>query len=1056
MSSMPSFLAEYAGALVTADVIGRQDILGKIHQAIKRKGPQVFYLLGQGGIGKTCLLRAVLRRCQPGGEWYRKGLVAASPELLVDLYHTTTHTREGLALALRQSLSGAEGAFQQFDAAYAEWEEKKFNLAGMLKELSKLRDRVGEAFVNDLQALAKKHRVVIALDTAERLLYGEDEIQRRLGLEPEEVEALDWLRRMLPQLENVVVLLAGRPEPSRLRHDLERVLKDRLTVEELTGLDLEGTEKYFDAVVEKARELELNDAAEQIEAIPDNIREVIWRYTGGRPILLALMIDYLLVSDELLPRVKEPLEQVRGRSEEELKTIQEEVARELVRFWQESGREGDNAIIALAWAPKGMDAELLARVADLKDKEGGWDTDLAQEWLDEIRNLSFVKVRPSGERAFLHDEMYTLFQEHVLSIAPEIRRKRVYEAILDYYQDRITAMRQRVWELSQPRQVGEGREGVGLGMPKPPDDPAALAQATARLWMLMSEEVYYRLQYDPVDGYKTYSSYVKESYWSYEDALERLLRSELLDFRERWGSADSLGGLRRAVVDVDAGLRRVERLKRGLRNNEAISLVDEMREKCSDLIKQAGPLTDMELQVQEGEILTYLGGEEELDRARRLLESGRKGLGSFRPKDEFEEWRHQVLLAETYNVLGYYYRNVGWFRRAVASYRWAVTQWRQLEQRERDPLRRKALRAQHANTLNNLSWALAEHGSLAEASHSCEDALEMRWKLGPAGPVAFSLNTYGLILVRDDKPHRARVMTSRAMSIFRDLDYPRGVGLSGIALAEALRRMSAVEYLYAPEEKADLLRQAERHVTEAVEIFGGSRIRERSRLVEALIERGCVYRQWAWLRPQYKAEKDPERDELAALSEKDLKRAMKEAEEGMAYRRLDAHIDLAWLYYYVRDYARAEQEAGAAIASVPEEYRFEGGWPNREQLPHSFYWFLLGKAYLLRGEVAMRQFVYGERQEGYLEKGGLYYTLSLAYDELYASDFRDLRRAVYRIYIRIRQLNDEEFGLLHEGIREAVKVYGRSPTRMDRLLAERNLPVRPEARWVSQSAPTDW
>jgi len=1050
---MPSFLAEYAGALVTADVVGRQDILEKIHQAIRGKEPRVFYLLGEGGIGKTCLLRAVLQRCQPGdeqdnrpaGEWYREGLVAALPDLLVDLYHTTMHTREGLARALRESLSGAEGAFQRFDAAYAEWEERKFDLAGMLKELSKLRDRVGEAFLEDLQALARERRVVIALDTAERLLYGEDEIQRRLGLEPEEVEALDWLRQVLPQLENVIVLLAGRPGPPRLREDLEHILGDRLIVVELESLDWEGTKAYFDAVVARARELGLDSAAVQIEAIPEDIREVIWRYTAGRPILLALLIDYLLVSDELLPRVKEPLEQVRRRSEKELKDIREEVKHELVRFWQESGREADQAINALAWAPKGMDAELLARVAELRRDGGGWDVERAQKWLEEIRDLSFIKVRPADERVFLHDEMYALFQENVLSIVPEVRRKRVYDAILRYYEGRITAMRQRVWELSQPRRAGEGGEGMALGMPKPPDDPAALARATARLWMLMSEEVYYRLRYNPLDGYKTYLIYVKEAYWSYEDALERLLRSELLDFRGKWGDADSLGGLHRAVVDVDAGLRRVERLKRDVRNREALSLLRKIWQKCSDLLEQAGLLAETELQVLEGEILTYLGEEEELSRAGALLESGLAGLETFRPKDEFEEWRCQVLLAEAHNTLGYYYRNLGRFRKAVEVYRRAVAQWRLLEQGERDRLRRMALRAQHANTLNNLSWAVAEQGRLAEAAHFCEDALEMRVVLGPAAPVALSLNTYGLILVRDDKPHRARVMTSRALGIFRDLNYPRGVGLSSIALAEALRRMSAVEYLYAPEEQADLLRQAAQHAAEAVEIFSSPQMRERSRLVEALIERGCVYRQWAWLRPQYEAEEDPTREELARRSEEDLRRAMEEAGEAMAYRRLDAHVDLAWLYYYMREYRRAEEEAQAAIASVPEEYRFEKGWPDKERLPYSFYWSLLGKAYLLLGEIAMRQFEYGEcKEEEYLRKGGFHYTLGLAYDELYAEDFRDLRRAIYRIYIRIRRLNEEEFASLHEGIREAVKVCGEGLTRMDRLLAERNLPVRPE------------
>jgi hypothetical protein len=178
---------------------------------------------------------------------------------------------------------------------------------------------------------------------------------------------------------------------------------------------------------------------------------------------------------------------------------------------------------------------------------------------------------------------------------------------------------------------------------------------------------------------------------------------------------------------------------------------------------------------------------------------------------------------------------------------------------------------------------------------------------------------------------------------------------------------------------------------------------------------------------------------------------MEEAGATMPFRSLDAHVNLAWLYYYTRDYERAEREAREAIASVPREYlleeKGEGTWPDTEQLPHTFYWFLLGKVHLLLGEIALRQFEYeGRKDKRNLQLGGFYYTLSLAYDQLYARDFRDLRRAVYRIYIRVRRLNDEEFGILHDGVSEAVETYGlETPTRLDMFLSERHLPQRPEA-----------
>lgn len=1041
MSEERGILAEYAGALVTAEVINREELLEEIRQAIAGEGTRVFYIRGVGGIGKTHLLRAVLRRCQPDGLWYREGLIAPPPEKMVDLYHTVYHTRTGLAHGLRHSLPAPNGTFARFDEAYKHWETAKWRLAGMLRELSQMEDEIVEAFVEDLNGLARQgYRPVIVLDTAERLLYGEDEIQRRLNLEPERVEALEWLLEMLPQLQNAVVLIAGRPEPEQLKDDLQQVLGERLRHNELGPFGLEETRQYFKAVAERARGLGWEEQADQIQGIPDDVQEVIYYYTDGRPIMLALMIDYLLMAEDLPPQVKIPVEEVRRQNEEEREKARQEVEQALIRFWMETGREAVQAIQALAWAPKGMDAELLTRVTDLR-KQGTWDVEKAEQWLEAIGQLSFVKTRPADGRVFLHDEMYKLFATHVLSGASSAERERVYSAIIGYYGERIREMRRKVRELSRPAPA-RPRE-IPPGMPQPPADPVALARATASLWRLMAEETHYRLRRDPMEGFQTYQLYAREAYWSYDETLERLLYSEVLDFLNEHRGETSFDGLPRAMVEVTiGGIRRVERRRLGFRFDEAVALAQQIRRECADLMAQGGPLARIQLQVLEAESLTYLG--EDLGTAERLLSDSLRDLKKFSrgSRSPFERWQAQTLEAETHNVLGYCHRNMGRFRQAAKDYGQAVRRWRTLEDEEEDDLRRMALRAQHANTLNNLSWVLAELGRFAQAVQVCEDALEMRLDLGPTAPAAFSLNTYGMILVRDGKPHRARVLSSRALGIFRDLEYPRGVGLCEIALAESLRRMVALPLLYPPEDGAGLLRQAEAYAKEAVDIFS-SQVPERSRLVEALIERGCVYRQWAWMRPLYHSDEDPSQEELARRSEEDLRRAMEEAGEALPYRRLDAHVNLAWLYYYIREHEKAEQEARAALDSVPENYRLGGVGPDAERRHYPFYWFLQGKAYLLLGELMWRRFAASEGSES-LEKAGMYYALALAYDERYARDFRDLRRALDRIYQRVRKLNRQELEGLMRGIAEAAKQYRLpTPTRMERALEEWGLLLEP-------------
>jgi hypothetical protein len=73
-----------------------------------------------------------------------------------------------------------------------------------------------------------------------------------------------------------------------------------------------------------------------------------------------------------------------------------------------------------------------------------------------------------------------------------------------------------------------------------------------------------------------------------------------------------------------------------------------------------------------------------------------------------------------------------------------------------------------------------------------------------------------------------------------------------------------------------------------------------------------------------------------------------------------------------------------------------------------------------------------------LEEAGRHYTLSLAYDQLFAPDFRDLRRGMERIYDSLKGLNrKEEFPALYRGVDGVTEKYKLpTPTRMHRFLEE--------------------
>ena len=99
--------------------VGRKEELEKIQQAIEAPGFQIVNIQGEGGIGKTSLLTAVLE-----GHRDRQDLYVTE---ILDFFSTTTHTRGGFLAMLIDEFP--DGAFED----YREEREKHdvVRLAGM-------------------------------------------------------------------------------------------------------------------------------------------------------------------------------------------------------------------------------------------------------------------------------------------------------------------------------------------------------------------------------------------------------------------------------------------------------------------------------------------------------------------------------------------------------------------------------------------------------------------------------------------------------------------------------------------------------------------------------------------------------------------------------------------------------------------------------------------------------------------------------------------------------------------------------------------------------------
>lgn len=160
---------EYASIRATPSLVGREDILSQIREAIQVQSPvpYVFYITAPGGWGKTRLVDAILKKfdTREGGEWASPEILSASR--LVDLYHTYTHSDEGLIDDIVKVLDAENGSrFENYINQRAELDRVKHDLSQILRAVTQQRTKMMDAFVNDFNNTNSQfEKVVLAFDT---------------------------------------------------------------------------------------------------------------------------------------------------------------------------------------------------------------------------------------------------------------------------------------------------------------------------------------------------------------------------------------------------------------------------------------------------------------------------------------------------------------------------------------------------------------------------------------------------------------------------------------------------------------------------------------------------------------------------------------------------------------------------------------------------------------------------------------------------------------------------------------------------------------------------
>lgn len=1019
-----SYGMEYASARATPELVGRQEILGIINKAIenKTKKSQVIYITAKGGMGKTRLLEEVVKFWNKQSRSQKKKNILVTSRLL-DLYHTHTHNLEGLIDEVVEVLGKTN--FKDYLNKRAQLIYQKHEMGETPSEASK-QAMIG-SFIKELNELGRKYdKVVLVFDTAEVLRFQNDPSQTALGLTDNLTTVANWLtKELFSQLRNFTILIAGRPpETINLEDGLLAKLNEigvKVISYQLPGFKLEETLVYFDVMARAIRK-ENPLKVRRIQSIPKEVRRVIHNLTQGEPFLLALLIDYMAITDEL------PSLEQREPGE-----FRKELRDRILEAIQKRQRPSDEVVEALSWTPKGMGAQLLAWVLN-HHKPHKEEIEEAKKAIDELRKpqqrLSFVKIRAADDLVFFQDEMYSLMEEMHRSEGVRVQKERMHKNILDFYTWKINEMRGKIQKLEMELDAIR-RISNRLIMQKTTSivpEEQRLSSGRDRLQSYQVEHVYYTLRVNPVDGFKLYLEYADEAFQNREENLWVLLQDELLRFAYKYLPIE---GLSWEDIESNMGLHWIRSSLARDEIDGAEHRIRVFRKTFARNLLKPSSYLDLELKIWEVWVKVYRGGDPKniLISLNEIL----KNVEHLPSKTSLDQWRRNFLKAYALYWHGYLSWSQGDFKNAVQWYLQAVPFWRLLK-----------METQLASTLNDLSWAEAETGSFETAISHCKDGLTLRRHLGKPYLIGLSLNTMGLIEIRYGKPEIARFHCEQALEIFRRLEDARGIGLACLALAESLRRTTNSDlFVYDENMKIEYLTVASRRAEEAVSIFTEMVPGEPLRLVEAYIELGCVYREWV----RKLVNEDPVREEKIRRSHVAFDMAVKTARRASyEYRAVDALVNLAWLYYYAGDFSKSRDILAKKVRNpILSDYLYTREHEAKRYTSTPWNWVQLGKANLLLGLMLFDEYrkalffkdLFVAEQK--LRQAAHNWTISMAYYKLYGSNFRDLRKATEDIYSRLAELNFQEIQWLKDSMEQTYREYhipeeGRA---MEELLKER-------------------
>jgi hypothetical protein len=1024
----------FGAARKTDHLVSRAKELSQIQKAIYSPGTETRLLVieAEGGMGKTRLLQEVLNRTgHPNApyplkdskkKWDSTDHIIVTD--LLDLANVQLYTFHHFIWALRDAFSWHKAArFANFDRARAYHQRKLYEQADFAT-IQQAEEQAENSFFKDYQAMASQYRLVWLLDTAEQLNFiGAPWLlsEGLLTFDDLSFSTQQRLAQLLAQgkLPNTTIILAGRGQRAKLYFDrLKSKENEAGCAYQITSIPLENfnrqeTKEYL---VELAKNWSQQEPASQMAAYlklmahAEDQADVLWLYTGGQPVRLALYIDVLAEGKKVPEALQVSFADAKTEvnwdeaadqaDKDKLQEIQFQIEDEFINLiFDRAGELRSQILRILAQARRGLDEHQLHFILDAPPgiNVESWEEDSARlkEIRDELKSmigLSFIKTTPAGQ-LILQDEMYYIYDKH--AAADETTRQDESQSRQTIYYQLLSLVNAEIKQLTEQIKGYRQADERSLRWETPAQalsmhfgfvtetELKARSDLNERQFQAQVEKLFYELRINPHEAFNsTFDNLIQSrTFKNIEGDAQllnetwRILNDELAHqfirlspLEETVEQPELWAGLERAAQQEGVA-RWIKRFMFSKQYRRAIKFAEQVEAFINTLPREGRGTLGWTLghTFSKGERTCWREfarltiGQDRQGAISRLEEAALdlqrlltpQGIPERQEKNFLEhpaQIRLRQVIGAIYNNLGIGYAGQGQFRKAAKVYAEALRYFREAE-----------FEGQLAITLNNLSRVLSELGRQTRAVRVCQDGLNHR---GGETGLAYSYNTLALIYNKNLQPDNAWPEATKAVVYFRRLEDPRGLGLSLLQLGEALRRLAFSSHP-SVRSREELLNVAEDATLEALDIFTNTPnvSAEVMRRIEVEIELGCLYRDYMHYVKSLSDSHPDQETRWRRFRDKALQyldEAITLAEIHQYPRHLlDAQVNLVWTNYYADDADQAEAICNrilSGLADKPFLIHKNQSPPMPQKIDETYIFLQLGKLWAVKGRIAFDRF----------------------------------------------------------------------------------------------------